>query len=158
MSTDRGPVPGRDDPEELEVFDDLKRVIGDADPVPPEVVAAAVASRTWRRIDAELAELVYDSVVDAVLVRNRGGARQLTFEASGLTVEVEVGPRALDGQIVPPQPAQVELRHRDGSLSVSADRLGHFRVEQVPQGPISLRCQPDGACTPTETAWVVIRG
>lgn len=158
MSTDRDLMPGPDDPEEMGVVDDLKRVIGDADPVPPEVLAAAVASRAWRRVDAELAELVYDSVVDAVLVRNRGGARQLTFEASGLTVEVEVGPRTLDGQLVPPQPAQVELRHRHGTLTVSADRLGHFRVEHVPHGPVSLRCQPDAAGTPTETAWVVIRG
>ena len=152
------PVPGPEDADEREVFDDLKRVIGASDPVPVEVLEAAMASRTWRRLDAELAELVYDSVVDGALVRNSRGARQLTFEATGLTVEVEVGPVALDGQLVPPQAAQVELRHHQGSVTVSADHLGHFRVEEVPRGPVSLRCQPDASGAPTETAWVVIRG
>ena len=152
------PVPGPDEPDEREVFDDLKRMIGDSDPIPREVIKAALESRVWRRVDAELADLVYDSVVDTALVRNSRGARQLTFEASMLTVEVEVGPAALDGQLVPPQPAQVQLRHRRGTLTVAADRLGHFRLDEIPDGPVSFRCQPDHEGVPTETAWVVIRG
>ena len=158
MSDHRQPVPAPEDAEEREVFDDLRRVIAGTDPVPLDVIEAAKASRVWRRLDAELAELVYDSVVDAALIRDSRGARQLTFDAPDLTVEVAVGPRSLDGQLVPPQPAQVELRHSHGSLTVTADRLGHFRVAPIPSGPVSLRCQPDAASAPTETAWVVIRG
>jgi hypothetical protein len=138
------------------IFSELKRVVADSDPVPGQVLAAAIDSETWRRVDAELAELVYDSVVDAELVRNARGTRQLTFEAPELTVELEVRPAALDGQLVPPQPAQIELRHSEGNLTAVADRLGHFRVEHIPQGPVSLRCQPDGGSTPTVTSWVVI--
>jgi hypothetical protein len=156
MSHHDGQVPEPEEGDEREVFEDLKRVIGDADPVPPEVIDAALASRSWRRVDAELADLIYDSIVDGAFVRSDRGARQLTFEAAGLTVEVEVGIRSMDGQLVPPQSAQVEVRHRDGTLTVAADRLGHFRVEHVPHGPVSLRCQPDAARGATETTWVVI--
>ncbi len=156
MSEHHGSAPEFAEISDDDLFSALKRVVGDSDPVPADVVAAAIASETWRRVDAELAELVYDSVVDAELVRNIRGARQLTFEAPELTVEVEVRPASLDGQIVPPQAAQIELRHSEGSLTVAADRLGHFRVDHVPRGPVSLRCQPQGGTVPTVTSWVVI--
>lgn len=147
------------DPEELteeEIFAELKQVIADADPVPPEVLAAAVGSKAWRRVDEELAELIYDSVVDAELVRSDRGGRQLTFSGPELTVEVEVGPLSLDGQLVPPQPGAVEVRHRGGSRTVAADHLGHFRLDEVPHGPVSLKCQTDVGGAPTITSWVVI--
>lgn len=156
MSEGNGSTTDDEDFDEEAVFADLKRVIGGSDPVPAEVVQAALASRTWRRVDAELAELVYDSVVDGALVRSSRGGRQLTFEAPELTVEVEVGPGSLEGQLVPPQPGRVEVRHSDGSLTVAADRHGHFRVEAVLHGPVSLRCQPDLGNVPTVTSWVVI--
>ena len=156
MSDWNGPTTDNGDFDEEAVFADVKRVIGGSDPVPAHVVEAALASRTWRRVDAELAELVYDSVVDGALVRSSRGGRQLTFEATELTVEMEVGPGSLEGQLVPPQPGQVEVRHSDGSLTVAADRHGHFRVEAVLHGPVSLRCQPDLASAPTVTSWVVI--
>ncbi len=156
MSERNGPTADDEDFDEETVFATLKRVIGGSDPVPADVVQAALASRTWRRVDAELAELVYDSVVDGALVRSSRGGRQLTFEAPELTVEVEVGPGSLEGQFVPPQPGQVEVRHSDGSLTVAADHHGHFRVEAVLHGPVSLRCQPELGNVPTVTSWVVI--
>jgi hypothetical protein len=155
MSDDQAP-PGRHEISEDEVFAELKRVIGDSDPVPPEVVAAAIASRTWRRVDAELAELVYDSLVDAELVRGSRAGRRITFEGPELTVELEVGPVSIDGQLVPPQPGRVEVRHPDGTLTVAADDLGHFRVDEMLHGPVSLRCEPDVAAVPTVTSWIII--
>jgi hypothetical protein len=156
MSKDKGGEPDPDDGDEEMIFLELKRVLADSDPVPAEVVEAAMASRTWRRLDAELAELVYDSLVDGELVRSSRGQRQLTFEGPGLTVEVELGPVALHGQIVPPRSATVEVRHRGPSLTVTADRLGHFRVERMPHGPVSFKCQLDPGSAPTVTSWVVI--
>ena len=147
---------GPDGISEDAIFHELKRVIGDSDGVPPHVVDAALASRAWRRVDAELAELVYDSLLEPPLVRNGGTARQLTFEAPAWTLEVEVGPVALDGQLVPPQPAHVTIRHRGGSVTVAADRLGHFRVDGVPHGPVSLRCLSDISGSAMVTSWVVI--
>ncbi len=131
------------------------------DPVPGHVVEAAKASRTWQTIDAELAELVYDSVQSDELagVRGSGDARQLTFEAPGVTVEVEIGTvsRRLQGQLVPPQEADVEVRHPGGAVTVRSDELGHFSCEGVPRGPVSLRCRVAGRAGPTaHTDWVVL--
>src|SRR3954463_15602593 len=63
------------------------------DPVPQRVTFAAKESLAWRTIDAELAQLTYDSAHDAArlpLVRGAAAARMLTFSASGLTVDIEV--------------------------------------------------------------------
>ena len=55
------------------------------------MLAAARAAIGWRTIDAELAELIADSAVDepALLVRGTAQPRTLTFEAPGLTIEIE---------------------------------------------------------------------
>ena len=54
----------------------LARAVQAIEPVPADVVAAAKASFTWRTIDAELAELTFDSVADtdALVGRARGPA------------------------------------------------------------------------------------
>ncbi len=94
------------------------------DPVPDDVVEAAKGSYSWRTIDAELAELAYDSTADATPlagVRGVARTRTLSFEAPDLTVEVEVeeaGARTVTGQLVPPQPATVELRQPAAQLLV----------------------------------------
>jgi hypothetical protein len=147
----------------LRQFRDLARV---ADPPPSHVVEAARAGLDWRRIDAELAELTYDLALDAERlagVRGQDGPRALTFEASGLTIEVEVvsigESRRLVGQIVPPQAATVELRHGGGQETVEADQLGRFSVRGFRGGPVSLRCRlrpEDAEPRVVETDWVVV--
>lgn len=135
------------DTELEEFFAALQRVVRDRDTVPAGVVAAAKASFSWRSVDEELAALVYDSADEPGLlagVRGGGSARQLTFASGDLTIEVEVdGPgRSLVGQIIPAQPATVEIRHLDGSALVSVDDLGRFDLPRVPDGPVSFRCEP----------------
>lgn len=119
----------------------------------------------WRPIDAEVAELAYDSVADRSLasaVRGSEGTRLLTFEAPGLTVEVQVTAlgtrRHMIGQLLPNRQARVMVRHRDGIAAVDADRFGRFRVEDLPSGPGSLRCQLGGeqAGAPVVTDWVTL--
>lgn len=129
------------------------------DPVPGRVLAAARACATWQTVDTELADLIYDSVVDEELVGVRGGAaRQLTFATADITVEVEVAALGrINGQLVPPQAADVEIRHPEGAVNVRSDDLGHFRAEGVPPGPISLRCRTGGpAGRVAHTDWVVV--
>lgn len=133
------------------------------DPVPPDVVAAARRSFGRRALGADLAELAYDSVVDddrLVGARGLSGPRTLTFEAPSLTIEVQVddvGGRTLDGQLVPPQAGDIELRHPGGVLQLVADEMGRFRATGVPAGPVSLLCRsrlhPTSA---VETDWVVL--
>ena len=148
--------------QELDQFAARLRTLGRRmDPSPPAVTSAAKAAFQWRTVDAELAELTYDSWMDdreLVGVRGRGGRRQLTFEAPGLTVEVEVadGPApGLVGQLVPAHPGTVELRHDEGVLTLVVDDLGRFSAPHLPAGPLSLRCTADAA-SPVETEWVAV--
>ena len=142
----------------------LRAVAGSADPVPPAVVQAARDSFTWRTIDAELAELAYDSLLDdALLVGVRGGdgPRSLTFETADVVVEVEVldagEHRRLLGQLVPPRPAEIQVRHSGGLVTVDADEVGRFTAAGVAPGPVSLRCRVAGTdAAPVETPWVVV--
>jgi hypothetical protein len=46
------------------LLEELRRIASFVEPVPPETVAAARAAFAWRTIDAELAALVHDSLVD----------------------------------------------------------------------------------------------
>jgi hypothetical protein len=68
----------------------LRRAVARFDPVPPQLVTAAIHAYAWRTIDAELAQLVVDSMISAATVRGPGEARLLTFETERLTIEVEV--------------------------------------------------------------------
>jgi hypothetical protein len=155
-----------EDPRDAELLRQFRDLATRADPVPAQVVEAARASLTWRRIDAELAELTYDMATDTerlANVRGEEGPRALTFEAPDLTIEVEVarlgeGTAGLLGQIVPPQQASIELRHAGGQVAVEADQLGRFTVQGFPGGPVSLRCRlaAEPAARVVETDWVVV--
>ena len=108
-------LPTPDDDEAL--LGDLRRVTNELDPIPEHVLAAAHAAIGWRTLDAELSELIADSAVDepAPAVRGAAPSRSLTFEAPGLTIELEAEHAAdddlhLSGQLVPPQPAEVTIR------------------------------------------------
>lgn len=152
------------DPAERELLARIRAVLDETDPVPEFLVEAAQASFTWRTIDAELAELTSDSLLEGAAVRSSRTPRLLTFTADAATVVVEVaehvrgsvGHRLL-GQILSPRPAEVDVRHAEGTLSVTADEFGRFRAEAVPPGPISLACRFAGARQPQlVTSWVTI--
>ncbi|MGH9269940.1 MAG: hypothetical protein ACRDZ2_01565, partial [Ilumatobacteraceae bacterium] len=68
----------------------LGRALRAAEPLPDKVVTGARAAWTWRTIDEELAELVFDSATELTGVRSEDTARQLTFRAPGVEVEVMV--------------------------------------------------------------------
>jgi hypothetical protein len=161
-------VSGSDDRDlgELGLDDALRadlQLAGRLDDVPAESVAAAKASFAWRTMDAELAELAADSADEGRLlagVRGQGAARMLTFESSTLTVEVEVlelgNRRRLVGQLVPAQLGQVQARHTGGTVTVSADELGRFSVDDLAPGPLSLHCSGVIGGSEITTDWVSI--
>lgn len=136
-----------------ELMTELCRLATQLDPPPPHLYEAARAAFAWRRVDRELAvlaELTADSAEDEPVlagVRSHGTARLFTFDADHVSIELEVAgtPRVgglrLVGQIVPPQPGDVIVRHAGGELTVEADELGRFRADGVAAGPTSLRCR-----------------
>jgi hypothetical protein len=144
---------------------DLGELIGRVDPVPPDVTLSARAALALRRFDAELAELLYDSALDPDAlagVRSATVSRLLTFEAAGVTVEVEVSPegegRRLVGQIVPPGEARLVIRQTSGERATSADALGRFAAEDLAPGPLSIRLEAelDGRTIVVETGWILV--
>jgi hypothetical protein len=90
----------------------------------------------------------------------RGGPewRQLSFRASGLTIELEITGsgdyRRLSGQLIPRQSAGVDIRHGHGVITVEADSLGRFSAEEVPFGQVSLRCHLGSDQAPIVTGWI----
>ena len=152
------------DEADQELLATLRTVVQLADPVPERVQEAARASFTWRTVDAELAELAYDSLLDddrLAGVRGDEATRTLTFEGPSYTVELEVAEegdgRRLLGQLVPPAAATIEVRHSGGLLRLGADEVGRFSATGVAAGPMSLRCQVAGADgPPLHPAWVTV--
>jgi hypothetical protein len=128
------------------LVDELRRVVGDADPVPPHVLEAGELAFSWRTIDDEIAQLLHDSSEqpDLAGVRADAGPRVLEFGGAGATVELEVAgegaERTLTGQLDPPAPARIEVRHPGGTIEVDADARGRFIARAVPAGTVSLRC------------------
>jgi len=128
---------------------ELRRLAADQEPIPTELFQAALDAFSWRDIDAELAELVYDSLVDTdetSRVRGPSDQRLVSFAVGGITIDVEVtsaGPgRSVMGQIAPPQRATVDIRGPQDTVTVEADELGRFQSVPVPPGPASLRLRP----------------
>jgi len=157
-----------------ELLAELREVFAEVDPIDPTLLEQARLAYTWRTIDADLAELAYDSVADREVmaaVRDDGlsgsGPRLLGFgtdltgeDADALSVEVEVtterGRTEVVGQILPPGPATVRLLRAAGrgaaEAAVTADDLGCFRIAPVPVGPVRLRIELGDR--KVETSWV----
>lgn len=138
--------------EDRELEEELRQLAARHDPVPAELVQAAADAFAFRDLDAELAELVFDSMLDsdpATLVRSSSGRRLVSFQTPALTVDLEVtsaGPeRTIIGQVTPPQRVTVEIRSREGMNAVDTDDLGRFTAAPLRSGPVSLRVRPTGA-------------
>jgi hypothetical protein len=148
---------------------ELRAAAGVHDAVPERVLAAARASLTWRTIDrdlAELADLAFDSSVDAspVLVRGAGprsDEQLLTFETERVSVDLQVTVRGegrrLMGQLAPAGVADIEVRSAAGVVvTTRSDELGRVPALDVPAGPLSLRIQFPGQPVAIVTDWVTV--
>jgi len=144
----------------LGLEEELRRAAELLDPVPEHLVRQAVSAYAWHTVDAELAELTFDSLAPehAAAVRGPGAPRLLTFEAATVTVEIEItecgDARRLTGRISPPRPAGVELCHPDRRLTVPTDELGRFSCDGLRPGPLGLRCRTAEQTVVTD--WVAI--
>ena len=69
----------------------LRRGLEQSDPSPADVAEFAKAALSWRTIDADLAQLSYDSIdeSDSVSVRGVATSRMLAFESEELTIDLE---------------------------------------------------------------------
>lgn len=132
--------------------EELRQAAAVLDPVPAELQQAAVDAYALHDLDARVAELTFDSLVDALPVRGVTDVpRMLTFRAGEVTVDVEVSARGLMGQVLPPQPARIEVLGgpRPGS-PLTADALGRFTGDLPLSGPFALRLRTGADVVVTE--------
>jgi hypothetical protein len=145
---------------------ELGELLGRADPIPPTVLEAGRAALGWRRLDAELAELLTDSVLGSDELALARGAeaplRSVTFgtgqHAIDLDVEERGEGRTLRGQLSPPVQATIDVQRQDATTlaSVRADTFGRFVVELPSAGTIRLRLSGDPRLGTIETAWITV--
>jgi hypothetical protein len=149
--------------DEDELFRRLTEMLSPQHNPPAMVTELAKQSFALRTIDAELAELTADSLVEGTAAAVRRGAqvdvpRLLTFETTGLLVELEVGGSArrhrILGELVPSGPATIELRQPGaaGPRLIEADEDGRFVIEELLAEPFNLTCRRPGR-NPVTTEW-----
>lgn len=137
----------------LDDLSDALREAGHAD----AIAASGRGAYAWRTIDDDLllASLSFDSSLEPVPERRSGpdDERVLVFTASPLSMELEVRPGHIVGQIIPPGAGEIRVEVADGvTFHVDADDAGFFTLPGTVRGLIRLRCD-----TPTArlvTDWV----
>ena len=142
--------------------DQLLAALGDAvrarQAVPDAFVEMGKGAYAWHRIDAELAQLTYDSRTDRIAaVRSETAAvRALSFASAHLSMELEVTEDCLLGQVIPPRAGTLEAQTGAGaSTETAVDEIGCFAVDPIPASPFRLRFRAaDG--TDVLTGWVTL--
>jgi hypothetical protein len=129
-----------------QVLEALREAMRARQAVPDEFVQTAKGVYAWHNIDAELAQLTYDSRHDkdrSASVRSETASiRALTFTSAHLSIELEVTDGLLLGQIMPPGEGTIEAQTRTGAITaVPVDEIGCFSIEPVPAGPFRLHCR-----------------
>jgi len=137
----------------------LREAMRAREAVPSWFVEMGKNAYAWHNIDAELAQLTYDSQADTdqlAFVRSETASiRALTFTSARLSLELEVGEDSLLGQVMPPQAGTLETYTKAGLTSSPVDESGYFAVEPIPDGSFRLRFHTsDGA--DVVTGWITL--
>ena len=107
-----GRLPAFDVHDDDQLLAALGAVLDEAEPIPSHLHAYASALFELGGLDAELAELTFDSLIDdaPVLVRASEQPRVIVYTGAMLSIEIEITAEALLGQLAPPGPASVTLQ------------------------------------------------
>ena len=138
----------------------LKESLRARQAVPPEFVEAGHSAYAWHNIDAELAQLTYDSTRDQDAVPSMrsetASIRALTFTSAHVTIELEVSGDSLLGQVIPAQQGTIEIQTRAGAIATTqVDEVGCFAIHPIPASPFRLHCHTvDG--TDVLTGWITL--
>jgi len=126
-----------------DLLEELRTAVRQAGSPTPAMIAAGQAALSWATVDAELAVLTHDSLLEeAVGVRGASSSgRDLVFEGTEMSVELEQNPDCLIGQLVPPATGEVTLLHPGGEVAhTNVDEFGRFRFDRPVAGLVRLRC------------------
>lgn len=126
--------------------------------VPDAFVEVGKGAYAWHHIDAELAQLTYDSKTHqtAAVRSETAPIRALGFTSAHLSMELEVTEDCLLGQVIPPRAGTLEAQTGAGaSTETTVDEIGCFAVDPIPASPFRLRFRAaDG--TDVLTGWVTL--
>lgn len=149
----------RDDEELLAALGEALRA---REQVPEWFIQTGKNAFAWHNIDAELAQLTYDSQSDTgrsqmAAVRSEAASiRALTFSSPHLRLELEVTEESLLGQVIPPRAGTLEVQTTGGVIATApVDEIGCFAVEPIPASPFRLRCRT-GPDTDVLTGWITL--
>ena len=139
----------------------LHEAVADREAVPPAFVAAAKGAFAWHDIDAELAQLIYDSQQEAAagLRSESASIRALSFASANLSIEIEITGDTMLGQLIPARPGTVEIQVPDAdTMTIPVDEAGCFTVDPKPHSPFRLCCHTGHTGTQTDvlTGWVTL--
>ena len=128
--------------------------------VPSWFIEMGKNAYAWHDIDAELAQLTYDSSTDAqrsLAVRSETASiRALTFTSAGLSIELEVTEGCLLGQIIPPRSGELEVNDKTGGITTGPiDEVGCFTVDPIPASPFRLRFRTSEGVD-VVTGWITL--
>ncbi|WP_371273004.1 hypothetical protein [Streptomyces sp. MUSC 14] len=132
--------------------EELRQAAAVLDPVPDALRQLALDAYALHDLDAKIAELTFDSLVDALPVRGvTDPPRMLTFRSGEVTVDVEVTEGGLIGQVMPAGSARIEvLGGPQTARPVMVDTLGRFTSDTPPAGPFALRLRTGADVIVTE--------
>jgi len=150
----------RDGWDEEQLFDALREALRARQAVPARFVEVAKSAYAWHNIDAELAQLTYDSSLEqdrlAGVRSETASVRALTFTSAHLSIELEVTDDALIGQIIPAQEGTIEVQAHDYTTpAVPIDQIGCFAIDPIPASPFRLHCHTDEG-TDVVTGWITL--
>ena len=147
---------GRDDEQLLAALGQAARA---RQAVPSWFVQAGKSAFAWHDIDAELAELTYDSQDErrapAAVRSETAPIRAITFTSARLRVELEITEGSVLGQVIPSRAGILEIHTKAGISTAEVDEIGCFAVNPVPVTPFRLRYRTqDGA--DVLTGWIML--
>lgn len=140
-------------------LEDVLRRVGDAyehdlDPVPPRLTAAARDAFGWRLVDAELAELLFDSASDELIgVRGTSTDRRSFRYGSGeFVVRVHLTQSSMIVMLEPPVSVACRVATPEASRPHRTDELGELVVD-APELPVRIELDlPSGTVV---TPWII---
>ena len=126
-----------------EAFDSL-------DPIPEHLTEAAQAAFSWRRIDAELAELLFDSATDE-LIGVRGTTsdrRSFRFGHGDAVIRVHLTQATMIVMLEPPMSVGCRVTSNETTVEHRTDEYGELVVD-APELPARIEVDLPGGTVVT---------
>ena len=127
------------------LLDQIGDAFDDLESIPPQLTEAAKSAFGWRRADAELAELLFDSATDE-LVGVRGTSsdrRSFRFGADDFVLRVHLTPATLIVMIEPPVSVPCRVATEEAVDDHRTDDFGELVVE-APELPARVEVDLPG--------------